>query len=228
MRRATLALLTTACLAFGVSHTAQGQSALHDAIDHEDIDAFVGLLQAGHDPNEVDSHRRTALHAVVVRMQDDGFVFANEAIRYGADLEARDNTGVTPLFYAAVTGSIAIASELIRQGADVHTTSPGGENPVIYHAYLTGHLGIAKLLEDHGAFVVNRDRFLTLGISEKVERDLRRRSGKYHPEINETWARKRLLYYREKYNLKSERLMSDDLIDDIVQTAYENDPPVSE
>ena len=184
-----------------------------------DIDDFVGLLQAGHDPNEVDRWGRTALHAAVVRMQDRGFMFASEAMRYGAALEAKDGNGITPLLYAALTGSTAIAAELVRQGADVHTASRNGAS-ALEHAYLTGHLGIARLLEDHGATVENRDAFLTLGIAETVEREIRRRTGKYPPEVNARWARERLLFEREKHNLHGERLMSGGLIDSVVQSAY--------
>lgn len=217
-----LLVALAACLALGAAEAARGAGALHEAVRRGDIDEFVGLLQAGHDPNEVDRWGRTVLHAVVVRMQDKGFVFASEAMRYGNALEARDSNGMPPLVYAALTGSIAIATELVRQGADVHTTTRGGAS-ALAHAYLTGHLGIVRLLEDRGATIKNRDTFLTLGISEMVEREMRSRLGKHPPAVNAEWARERLLYEREKNNLYGERLMSDKFIDSIVQSAYRSD-----
>ena len=215
----TLLAALAACLALGAAETTGRAGSLHEAVRRGDIDDFVGLLQAGHDPNEVDRWGRTALHAAVVRMQDRGFMFASEAMRYGAALEAKDGNGITPLLYAALTGSTAIAAELVRQGADVHTASRNGAS-ALEHAYLTGHLGIARLLEDHGATVENRDVFLTLGIAETVEREIRRRAGRYPPEVNARWARERLLFEREKHNLHGELLMSGGLIDSVVQSAY--------
>tara|TARA_B100000683_G_scaffold114242_1_gene112397 strand:+ start:3435 stop:3869 length:435 start_codon:yes stop_codon:yes gene_type:complete len=44
----------------------------------------------------------------------------------GADINAKDDTGGTPLFWAALEGNEEVAELLIRQGADVNAAGPKG------------------------------------------------------------------------------------------------------
>ena len=48
---------------------------LHDAINDNNLDKMVGLLQSGHDPNEVGQHGRKALIHVIARQMEAGYMY---------------------------------------------------------------------------------------------------------------------------------------------------------
>lgn len=217
-----LVVVLAAMLAIGAGNSDEDSSLpLHDAIKHKDLDSFVGLLQDEHDPNKVNSEGQTVLHLAVSRMQDRGFTFATESLRFGADIDARDATGATALRYAAANGSVALAAELIRLGANVHTTTDGG-GTALGAAYLHGHMDIARLLESHGASVGNqKNGFVAMGVAATVERELHERARKFSPADNARWTREKLRLAREKHNLHND--LTDNWIENLAQEAYKLD-----
>ena len=68
----------------------------------------------------------------------------------GANREARDRDGETPLAYAARFGSHRICSLLIEKGANVDTRDEDGTTPLMLAAR-EGHVDVVRLLLDHGA-----------------------------------------------------------------------------
>lgn len=123
---------------------------LHDAINDNNLEKMVGLLQSGHDPNEVGQHGRTALIHVIARKMDAGYLYVSELLRLGADPSAPDISGATPLHYAAIQGSASIVKLLADSGADVKAEMDQGAT-VLAFAYQNGHLDIASMLERYGA-----------------------------------------------------------------------------
>ena len=71
----------------------------------------------------------------------------------GADVNAKDKLGWTPMFYAASSGRKEIAELLIAKGADVNAKSKFGSQIPLYFAAQSGYREIAELLIENGADV---------------------------------------------------------------------------
>ena len=70
----------------------------------------------------------------------------------GADVNAKNESGVTPLLWAAWKGHKEVAELLIANGADVNSKNDRGMTP-LHQAALGGHKEIAELLLANGAGV---------------------------------------------------------------------------
>nr|5H76_A Chain A, DARPin,Immunoglobulin G-binding protein A [synthetic construct]5H76_B Chain B, DARPin,Immunoglobulin G-binding protein A [synthetic construct]5H76_C Chain C, DARPin,Immunoglobulin G-binding protein A [synthetic construct] len=70
----------------------------------------------------------------------------------GADVNAADNTGTTPLHLAAYSGHLEIVEVLLKHGADVDASDVFGYTPLHLAAYW-GHLEIVEVLLKNGADV---------------------------------------------------------------------------
>lgn len=75
----------------------------------------------------------------------------------GADVQARDSEGWTPLYWSVRGGYTGIMSFLIDHGADVNSRSNDGETTLHWAAWM-GHTGAALLLLDHGLDVNANDK----------------------------------------------------------------------
>ena len=69
----------------------------------------------------------------------------------GANIEAVDNSGSTPLHYAAgYNGSVAVVELLLRRGASLEAVTNSGSTP-LHLAAASGSVGVAELLLRRGA-----------------------------------------------------------------------------
>ena len=75
-----------------------------------------------------------------------------DLIKRGADVEAKNDDGETPLHMVAYRNSIETAKLLIEMGADVDAKDDYGETPLHWASY-NNRIEIAKLLIDKGADV---------------------------------------------------------------------------
>ena len=68
----------------------------------------------------------------------------------GADVNAKDGFGMTPLHWAARWGYKAVAELLLDKGADVNAVTNSGKT-ALQLAEKEGHTDIVALLKQHGA-----------------------------------------------------------------------------
>ncbi|MGA0614359.1 ankyrin repeat domain-containing protein [Paracoccus sp. KR1-242] len=76
----------------------------------------------------------------------------------GAEIEARDRNGATPLLVATHANAVEAARVLVQAGADVNAEDLIQDSPYLY-AGARGHLEILKLTLAHGADLKSTNRF---------------------------------------------------------------------
>jgi len=72
------------------------------------------------------------------------------ALENGANPNAKDNTGHTPLHWAAIEGHVDVVRVLLDRGANPNAKNNTGHTPLHNAAYF-GHVEIVKLLLERGA-----------------------------------------------------------------------------
>jgi len=135
-------------------YDAKSTPPLHFAVSEEREDCFSLLLQAGVDINEVEGHfGQTALHFAVAYSKP-GFV--QKLIEKGANVEAKDFQGKTPLRLGCercyTSQKIRCIELLLEHGADVDTIDNAGNNPIL-NLVQAGNFPCVSLLVKHGAGV---------------------------------------------------------------------------
>jgi ankyrin repeat protein len=78
-------------------------------------------------------------------------------LKEGADVNAKDRFGFTPLHYTALNGHFEVVKLLIERGADVNAKTNGGWTPLRFAA-IYGHFEVVKLLIERGADVNAKDK----------------------------------------------------------------------
>lgn len=89
------------------------------------------------------------LHEVVFNNKPYKKMMAEMLIAHGANVNAVDNYGSTPLHYAAERGSKALVEVLIDRGANINARDEDN-NTALRLAELEGHKDIVKLLRNQG------------------------------------------------------------------------------
>ena len=120
----------------------------------------TGLLEealgdAGMNLKLADKAGNTALHQVLKQYRSSGMV--STLVWMGADVNARNSDGETPLLAAARQGDADIAQLLLRYGADVNALDKNHVSP-LHMAARQGDSAIVKPLLDHGADVNALDK----------------------------------------------------------------------
>lgn len=79
-------------------------------------------------------------------------------LRSGADVNATDSSGCTPLIWSCSMRNLQLVDKLIKHGADVNAISDSGYTAIM-HASMANSIEIVKLLLDNGAktYYHNRD-----------------------------------------------------------------------
>ena len=153
-----------ALLASGADPTAKsasGSTGLHEAVAHSHTEnvAFqqVALLRMfGADPNArwTETYNQTPLHTLAFLAPEGALgslaALLSDQFGTGADAKAKDNTGWTPLHYAAWSGSAEIAQMLLNiDGVDVNARANNGDTPLRI-AVNWGNQAVADVLRSAG------------------------------------------------------------------------------
>lgn len=114
----------------------RGMNELHFAAYCGDAEGVLAALTQGLDVDGQDDNGYTALHwnADMGCTPGDREAIVTILLDHGAEIEARDAQGRTPLFVAASSGSAQIVRALVLAGADVNARSNSGATPLMLAA----------------------------------------------------------------------------------------------
>ena len=132
-----------------VTSSDSGQCSVYSASQNGQFDIVRSLLDRGHDVNDRNSRRETALD---VASRFGQLEVARLLIERGADVDARDRDGWTPLITALEYGQLEVARLLLDRGADVNAKKRDHNTP-LHRASFKGSFEMVRLLLDHGANV---------------------------------------------------------------------------
>ncbi|MGA1978379.1 MAG: ankyrin repeat domain-containing protein [Bacteroidales bacterium] len=151
--------------------TAEDATPLIFAIANFRTEAVMALLNKGADPNKVTVRSDTPLLIAIKNLNSKTVdvlkeygasidslvaVITDALIRHGANINARDKWGVTPLNYASVYGFADLADMLLYYGAESDLNAFDGTTPLM-SAVWSGNDNIADLLIQYGANLESRD-----------------------------------------------------------------------
>lgn len=127
----------------------ENDTPLSSAVAHADIELVRALLEAGASLEQRNKSRNgmTALHIASWGIGAVGGCVGNphdclcELIKLGADVNARDDSGYTPLHNAAVWSSAEDIRTLLAAGADVDAVNNAGRTPLHEATLCEGDLG---------------------------------------------------------------------------------------
>lgn len=132
------------------ARTADGTSALHWAVYHNDVDLVNRLIAAGADVNAKNDYGSTPLSeaAVVGNVK-----VIRKLLESGADVESPNSDGQTALMIIARTSNVEAAKLLIGKHANVNAVEQWrGQTPLMWAA-AEKQPAMVKLLAGHGADV---------------------------------------------------------------------------
>jgi ankyrin repeat protein len=144
--RYVAAVVAVACLTCHVAAAAE-PSALIDAVRNGDL---AGLTKLSRDKRDVNTARADGDAALHWAAHLDAMEAANILIKAGANVNARNGAGATPLWLAADNGSAAMVSRLLQAGADPKAALPSGETALMA-ASRAGSVAAVQLLLRRGA-----------------------------------------------------------------------------
>ncbi len=107
-----------------------GGSVIHWAASYRKYPLLKAVLEHGGDPNlvSIGDFKETPLFGVIdVIFRSDDIRCLNLLVEHGADVDARNFSGVTPAISAASLGRFDLVKELLEHGADYQLTNNRGE-----------------------------------------------------------------------------------------------------
>jgi uncharacterized protein len=139
-----------ACCAATVSAQTEvdGTTALHRAVERDDLPAATALLKAGADANAANRYGVTPLSLACTN--GDG-AMVSQLLKAGADPNAAIPGGETPLMTAARTGRLDAVKALLAAGADVHAKDPRRGQTALMWAAAEGNVDVIGALLKAGA-----------------------------------------------------------------------------
>jgi len=138
---------------FLVENGAASNNILHRAIQVRDS-KLVEIVLAANTVN-LDSKNK-ALHAAIVSEFTDGAILL---IEHGADANAKNSEGMTPLNMAASMGNDTVVEKLRSKGVDLDQRDDLYGFTALHYAARFGNKNVAELLIAHGADIKAKDKW---------------------------------------------------------------------
>uniref|UniRef100_A0A8C6SAF2 Ankyrin repeat and SOCS box containing 2a, tandem duplicate 1 n=1 Tax=Neogobius melanostomus TaxID=47308 RepID=A0A8C6SAF2_9GOBI len=127
--------------------TDHGETALHIAVNRENLDCTIILLQNGADPDSTNYDKETPLYKACERSNT---ALVAMLLDYGAEVNFHCIQGWTALQEAVVRNNVEICEMLLKAGAKINATNVYGIAP-LFTAAQTGSIDALRLLFQHGA-----------------------------------------------------------------------------
>jgi len=128
-------------------------SSVIDAVVLASRDALLDALQRGCDPNEAEDGRSALALACLNQSLD----LVSDLIRFGADVNAAESDGTTPIFHAAFNGNSILVHALLDAGARTDARNEVGQTPLMVAAK-SGSVQTVLLLLRFGSTASARDQ----------------------------------------------------------------------
>ncbi|MGE4490749.1 MAG: ankyrin repeat domain-containing protein [Kiritimatiellales bacterium] len=146
-------LMMTVCLLAGNSAAEEKKGPLIQAVWEGNITEVRQLLARGVNIDERDAGGSTPLIIVAgpgPRFSGVSVDIFNLLLNHGADVNATDEHGETPMSEAARAGRAGFVRQLMERGANIHTKDFLGRTPLHWAAWF-GYPEVVRLLLDRGA-----------------------------------------------------------------------------
>ncbi len=141
---------------------------LHDAARDGDVEKVSGLIDEGVAMDVPGDNGETPLILAILGGQP---AVVDLLIEKGADIRARNSGGFTALHAAAYVGDVDTASKLLGKGANVNDQeNKAGVTPLSVAAE-EGHVGMVRVLVEHGADLEAGERNGYTPLSRALWRD---------------------------------------------------------
>jgi ankyrin repeat protein len=141
-----------------------GHSALYNATYTDHVVAMKALLDRGADPNlrlnyrsPIDGREERGVVALMYALSADA---AKTLIQAGADLNATDEAGITPLMRAAHRANVEIVGLLLNKGADPCRSAKNGWRAIDF---------AQSQVRRYESWIVGRDRGPLSGKLDRLE-----------------------------------------------------------
>jgi ankyrin repeat protein len=125
-----------------------GTTALHWAVNHNDLETADLLIRAGAKVTTATRYGVTPLYFACV---NGSAAMIEKLLRAGADANSANPGGETPLMTASRTGKVDAVQVLLDHGAVVNATEKLRGQTALMWAVLEDHQAVVKLLLAHGA-----------------------------------------------------------------------------
>jgi ankyrin repeat protein len=127
---------------------ADGMTALHWAVQHDDVELSDQLLRAG---ASVKATNRYGVTPLSLACTNGNSALVDLLLKAGADPNAVLPGGETPLMTAARTGTLATVKTLLSRGAAADTKDASRGQTALMWAAAEGHADVVQTLIDAGA-----------------------------------------------------------------------------
>jgi len=150
-------LLFPVILACALIYTdGQAYETIQVSAAENDTNAIAQLVTDGININSTEKSRDcSALHRAAYFNRLEAVRFL---IEHGANVNARNNIGMTPLHYAALCGHRYMVKALLEKKAEVNALDCQGLTP-LHLAVQYGHAEVAEMLLDYGADIAAKTNY---------------------------------------------------------------------